>query len=213
MLSCPGPAHVWQGDRPGEPLMERPTGDPVFNAPSSYLFAPAVTMPLLAVDGLPVGCAGHGATRIRRPGHGARALDHGEPVTGQHLTAGRGRTADTGKRARYARRDRAHPAGGVVLRLHAGGGEGGNAGRVFAGPGDVGPFQPAPGAGGRDGTKQCEAGAAKRSDRPSAVPQRPAGSFHPLFLRRAGAPAACADERDNLRRAAVRDGVRRHRTP
>ena len=35
--------------------MERPTGDPVFNAPSSYLFAPAVTMPLLAVDGLPVG--------------------------------------------------------------------------------------------------------------------------------------------------------------
>ncbi|MCY4591582.1 MAG: amidase [Alphaproteobacteria bacterium] len=55
MLSCPGPAHVWQGDRPGEPLTERPTGDPVFNAPSSYLFAPAVTMPLLAVDGLPVG--------------------------------------------------------------------------------------------------------------------------------------------------------------
>ena len=61
MLSCPGPAHVWQGDRPGEPLSPRPTGDPVFNAPSSYLFAPAVTMPLLAVDGLPVGVQVMGA--------------------------------------------------------------------------------------------------------------------------------------------------------
>jgi len=54
-LSCPGPAPLWSGDAPGQPLAPRPTGDFVFNAPSSMLFAPAVTMPLLAVDSLPVG--------------------------------------------------------------------------------------------------------------------------------------------------------------
>jgi len=54
-LSCPGPAPRWSGDVPGQPLAPRPTGDFVFNAPSSMLFAPAVTMPLLAVGGLPVG--------------------------------------------------------------------------------------------------------------------------------------------------------------
>jgi Asp-tRNA(Asn)/Glu-tRNA(Gln) amidotransferase A subunit family amidase len=55
MLSCPGPAPAWAGDRPGEPLAPRPTGDSAFNLPSSILFAPAVTMPLLGVDGMPVG--------------------------------------------------------------------------------------------------------------------------------------------------------------
>ena len=55
MLSCPGPATPWSGDVPGQPLAPRPTGDYVFNAPSSLLFAPAVTMPLMAVGGLPVG--------------------------------------------------------------------------------------------------------------------------------------------------------------
>ncbi|HEX5611771.1 MAG TPA: amidase [Burkholderiales bacterium] len=54
-LSCPGPAPLWSGDLPGQPLAPRPTGDFVFNAPSSMLFAPALTMPLLAVGGLPVG--------------------------------------------------------------------------------------------------------------------------------------------------------------
>lgn len=54
-LSCPGPATPWAGDVPGEPLAARPTGDSVFNTPSSMLFAPCVTVPLLAVDGLPVG--------------------------------------------------------------------------------------------------------------------------------------------------------------
>jgi Asp-tRNA(Asn)/Glu-tRNA(Gln) amidotransferase A subunit family amidase len=54
-LSCPGPAPLWGGDKPGEPLAPRPTGDPVFNFPSSMLFAPVVTMPLLAVGGMPVG--------------------------------------------------------------------------------------------------------------------------------------------------------------
>lgn len=54
-LSCPGPAPLWAGDVPGQPLAPRPTGDSVFNAPSSMLFAPALTMPLLSVSGLPVG--------------------------------------------------------------------------------------------------------------------------------------------------------------
>ena len=55
MLSCPGPAPLWPGDVPGQPLAPRPTGDSIFNTPSSMLFAPAVTMPLLSVDGMPVG--------------------------------------------------------------------------------------------------------------------------------------------------------------
>jgi Asp-tRNA(Asn)/Glu-tRNA(Gln) amidotransferase A subunit family amidase len=55
MLACPGPAPLWSGDVPGQPLAPRPTGDFVFNAPSSMLFAPAVTMPLMSVGGLPVG--------------------------------------------------------------------------------------------------------------------------------------------------------------
>jgi Asp-tRNA(Asn)/Glu-tRNA(Gln) amidotransferase A subunit family amidase len=54
-LACPGPAPLWSGDVPGRPLAPRPTGDFVFNAPSSMLFAPAVTVPLLAVEGMPVG--------------------------------------------------------------------------------------------------------------------------------------------------------------
>jgi Asp-tRNA(Asn)/Glu-tRNA(Gln) amidotransferase A subunit family amidase len=55
MLSCPGPAPLWSGDVPGQPLVPRPTGDFVFNAPSSLLFAPAVTMPLMSVGSMPVG--------------------------------------------------------------------------------------------------------------------------------------------------------------
>ena len=55
MLSCPGPAPLWPGDVPGQPLAPRPTGDPMFNYPSSMLFAPAVTLPLMGVAGLPVG--------------------------------------------------------------------------------------------------------------------------------------------------------------
>jgi Asp-tRNA(Asn)/Glu-tRNA(Gln) amidotransferase A subunit family amidase len=54
-LACPGPAPVWEGDVLGQPLAPRPTGDFVFNAPSSMLFAPAVTVPMLAVGDLPVG--------------------------------------------------------------------------------------------------------------------------------------------------------------
>jgi Asp-tRNA(Asn)/Glu-tRNA(Gln) amidotransferase A subunit family amidase len=54
-FSCPGPAPLWSGDVPGEPLAPRPTGNAVFNYPSSMLFAPAVSMPLLSVSSLPVG--------------------------------------------------------------------------------------------------------------------------------------------------------------
>ena len=55
MLSCPGPAPPWTGDRPGEALARRPTGDPVCNTPSSMLHAPALTLPLMGVGGMPVG--------------------------------------------------------------------------------------------------------------------------------------------------------------
>jgi Asp-tRNA(Asn)/Glu-tRNA(Gln) amidotransferase A subunit family amidase len=53
--ASPGPAPEWQGDIPGRPLMPRPTGDPVFNYPSSLLGAPVVTSPLTSVRGLPMG--------------------------------------------------------------------------------------------------------------------------------------------------------------
>jgi Asp-tRNA(Asn)/Glu-tRNA(Gln) amidotransferase A subunit family amidase len=54
-LSCPGPAPIWEGDVAGQPLAPRPTGDFVFNAASSMLFAPVVTAPMMSVGGLPVG--------------------------------------------------------------------------------------------------------------------------------------------------------------
>ncbi len=54
-FSCPGPAPLWPGDVPGAPLAPRPTGDAICNTPSSMLFAPVVTMPLLAVNRMPVG--------------------------------------------------------------------------------------------------------------------------------------------------------------
>jgi Asp-tRNA(Asn)/Glu-tRNA(Gln) amidotransferase A subunit family amidase len=54
-LASPGPAPVWAGDMPGQQPVARPTGNFVFNAPSSMLFAPAVTVPLMSVGGLPVG--------------------------------------------------------------------------------------------------------------------------------------------------------------
>jgi len=61
-LACPGPANLWGGDKPGEPLMRRPTGDAIFNYPSSMLFAPAVTAPMLSVEGMPVGAQIMGRT-------------------------------------------------------------------------------------------------------------------------------------------------------
>ena len=82
MLSCPGPAHVWAGDRPGEPPMARPTGDAVFNTPASILFAPAVSMPLMAVGGLPVGAQvmGPRGADARMAGFARWLLEAVEPV-------------------------------------------------------------------------------------------------------------------------------------
>jgi Asp-tRNA(Asn)/Glu-tRNA(Gln) amidotransferase A subunit family amidase len=81
-LACPGPAPVWLGDQPGEEPAPTPTGDVAFNVPSSLLFAPAVTTPLLAVEGLPVGVQIMG-----RPGADEKTVaqarwlhDHLEPV-------------------------------------------------------------------------------------------------------------------------------------
>jgi Asp-tRNA(Asn)/Glu-tRNA(Gln) amidotransferase A subunit family amidase len=55
LLSSPGPAPLWPGDRPGEPLAPRPTGSPVSNFGTSMLFAPAATVPMMGVGGMPVG--------------------------------------------------------------------------------------------------------------------------------------------------------------
>ena len=84
MLSCPGPAHVWAGDRPGEPPLARPTGDAVFNTPASILFAPAVSMPLMAVGGLPVGVQVMGAfgADARMAAFARWMLEAVEPVAG-----------------------------------------------------------------------------------------------------------------------------------
>jgi Asp-tRNA(Asn)/Glu-tRNA(Gln) amidotransferase A subunit family amidase len=54
-LSCPGPAPVWKEDENENPLIARPTGDPVFNFASSIIGAPCVTIPMLSVGELPVG--------------------------------------------------------------------------------------------------------------------------------------------------------------
>lgn len=53
--ASPGSAPRWSGDGAGESLAPTPTGDPVFNAPSSLLGAPAVTVPLTSVSDLPMG--------------------------------------------------------------------------------------------------------------------------------------------------------------
>jgi Asp-tRNA(Asn)/Glu-tRNA(Gln) amidotransferase A subunit family amidase len=50
-LACPGPAPQWSNDASAP----RPTGDPVFNYPSSMLFAPVVAVPMMGVRGMPVG--------------------------------------------------------------------------------------------------------------------------------------------------------------
>jgi len=54
-LGAPGPAPVMPADKPGTPLAPRPNGRASFNYPASMLFAPAVTVPLCAVAGLPLG--------------------------------------------------------------------------------------------------------------------------------------------------------------
>lgn len=81
-LSCPGPAPLHPIDEPGKPLAPRPTGDAIFNYPSSMLFAPAVTMPLLGVNDLPVGVQviGQQGEDARMTGIARWILDTIEPV-------------------------------------------------------------------------------------------------------------------------------------
>ena len=64
-----GPARIWSADVPGKPPVRWPTGDPGFNFPSSLLGAPAVNVPLMAVDGMPFGVQVMG-----QPGADARTV-------------------------------------------------------------------------------------------------------------------------------------------
>ena len=81
--ASPGPAPLWAGDAPGEPLADRPTGDSVFNTPSSALGAPAVTVPLTNVDGLPMGVQVMG-----QPGTDARVTRDRALVAGERAGDG-----------------------------------------------------------------------------------------------------------------------------
>ena len=54
-LASPGPAPAYVEDIRGEALPAYPTGNSVFNTPSSMLFAPVVTVPMFSVSGMPVG--------------------------------------------------------------------------------------------------------------------------------------------------------------
>jgi Asp-tRNA(Asn)/Glu-tRNA(Gln) amidotransferase A subunit family amidase len=53
--ASPGPAPLWAGDVAGREQIKRPTGDAVYNTPSSALGAPVVTVPLTSVGGMPMG--------------------------------------------------------------------------------------------------------------------------------------------------------------
>ncbi|MBL6457385.1 amidase [Belnapia sp. T6] len=53
--ASPGVAPLWTPDVPGQPLAKRPTGDAVYNTPSSALGAPVVTSPMTAIGGMPMG--------------------------------------------------------------------------------------------------------------------------------------------------------------
>ncbi len=81
-LSCPGPAPLWAGDKSGEPLARRPTGDAIFNYASSMLFAPSVTMPLMSVAGMPVGAQliGQQNEDARMTSYARWMLDNIKPV-------------------------------------------------------------------------------------------------------------------------------------
>lgn len=54
-LSSAGPAPLMGSTGGSDGKITHTTGDPVFNAPSSILGAPAISLPLFAVSGMPVG--------------------------------------------------------------------------------------------------------------------------------------------------------------
>ncbi len=80
--SSPGPAPVWEGDKPGEPLAPRPTGDIAYNAATSALGTPCVTVPMTAVRGLPMGIQiiGHPHQDARAAGLARWMLEKIRPV-------------------------------------------------------------------------------------------------------------------------------------
>ncbi len=67
--ACPGPAPLWDPAAPGAADNPRPTGDPSVNAGTSALGCPAVTVPVLAVGGLPMG-----VQVVAQPHDDARAI-------------------------------------------------------------------------------------------------------------------------------------------
>ena len=66
---------------PGQPIYVA-TGDPVYNLPTSALLAPVIAVPLLAVDGLPVGVQVIGQQRAdyRIAGYAQWMMDNLRPV-------------------------------------------------------------------------------------------------------------------------------------
>jgi Asp-tRNA(Asn)/Glu-tRNA(Gln) amidotransferase A subunit family amidase len=82
-LTSPGPAPSLQAPppEPGAPIYVA-TGNPVFNLPTSMLLAPVVALPLLAVEGMPVGVqlVGQPHDDYRIAGHAQWVMDHIAPV-------------------------------------------------------------------------------------------------------------------------------------
>lgn len=84
-LGCPGPAPLIAGphDDPWKPGAVPRTGNPAFNLPASVLWAPAWNLPLMAVDGLPVGLqlVGPYLGDAALAGHARWMMDHLRPVS------------------------------------------------------------------------------------------------------------------------------------
>ena len=83
-LSCVGPAppldHLADSGEPGYAFK---TGDPAFNAATSALGAPAITVPLLGIRGLPTGIQLIGQAHSDWPlaGHARWLMDAISPVS------------------------------------------------------------------------------------------------------------------------------------
>ena len=83
-LASPGPAPpLGYLAESGEPDYAFKTGSPAFNAATSVLGTPAVTVPLMAVRGLPVGVQliGHPHTDWELTGHANWLMDTIDPVS------------------------------------------------------------------------------------------------------------------------------------
>ena len=83
LSAAPVPRRCGRATCPAKPLAPRPTGDFVFNAPSSMLFAPVVTVPLMSVGGLPVGVQLMGQQHEDARDDRAGALVRREPEAGR----------------------------------------------------------------------------------------------------------------------------------